>query len=213
MMNRVALLISTAFALVVIGVLSELKASDWASWVQAVGSVGAIVGAWLGIQWQLRVNAEEKVAALRATEFSRAQAVRRLALDIANACRKISHHYRADAINTRMADRILMLAEISALAEFIQKVEAHSAERTVVADALRAASACANATMRLIESLGDDLDTPGDQRKLLSRKTAEWNIDLQDRRAALTRYMCASFGELAIDAGLGPSTVVDEWRY
>jgi len=212
-MNRIALAFSIAVSLLIIGIAVELKASDWASWVQAVGSIGAIVGAWLGIQSQLRANAEEKTAALRAAEFSRAQAVRRLTLDVANACRKISHHYREAAGATRKVDRLLMLAEISALAEFIQKVEAHSAERMVVADALRTASACANATMSLVEQLAGELDLPSVQRNLLSRKTNEWHEDLQDRRALLTRYMSASFGELAVDAGLGPSTVVDEWSH
>lgn len=51
--NRTALAISLLLALITIGTLADLKASDWAAWVQAVGSIGAIVGAAAGLAWQM----------------------------------------------------------------------------------------------------------------------------------------------------------------
>lgn len=45
--------VSAVFAtLVAIGVVSDLDKSEWAAWVQAFGSVGAIVGSYLIGRWQ-----------------------------------------------------------------------------------------------------------------------------------------------------------------
>lgn len=45
--------VSTVFAaLVALGVASDLDKSEWAAWVQAFGSVGAIIGSYLIGRWQ-----------------------------------------------------------------------------------------------------------------------------------------------------------------
>jgi hypothetical protein len=39
----------------------EMKTSDWASWVQAIGSILAIIGAGAGVRWQIQTTANQQV--------------------------------------------------------------------------------------------------------------------------------------------------------
>lgn len=55
----------------------DLHAADWASWVQAVGSIGAILASVGVVQWQNRLsrNAEDRAALIRHKNVLRAAAV------------------------------------------------------------------------------------------------------------------------------------------
>ena len=43
-----------------------LNKSEWAGWVQAIGSILAVVGAWLGIRYQLERSEQKRVEAILA---------------------------------------------------------------------------------------------------------------------------------------------------
>lgn len=61
--------------LVWLGLKFELSKSDWASWVQAVGSIGAIAGAWLVGHRQSSAALRHALYLRRAQEEDRIQAI------------------------------------------------------------------------------------------------------------------------------------------
>lgn len=69
-------------SLVVTGLNNGLSKSDWASWVQAVGSIGAIVGTWAIARHQLLYADRSRAAAGREEEKLLYQIGLRLAKDV-----------------------------------------------------------------------------------------------------------------------------------
>lgn len=61
--------------LIIIGMANDLSKSDWASWVQAIGSIGAIIGTWYATSYHW-----EKTEAVRLKES------RLAAVDLVDIC-------------------------------------------------------------------------------------------------------------------------------
>lgn len=78
----IVLLILTG-SLIWVGVELRLSATDWAAWVQAVGSVGAIVGAFLVLNMQNQHDQEERKEQERKTKRDKLSSLRWVMVNLA----------------------------------------------------------------------------------------------------------------------------------
>ncbi|MBY0237895.1 MAG: hypothetical protein K2X55_01125 [Burkholderiaceae bacterium] len=102
--QAVLLIAFTFLDFILLGRSFELSKSDWASWVQAIGSIGAIVGAFAIAQSQ---HARERTKAVDAELIARTLAIRNM-VQIASFSLEAAEHLVRDkqnAFNEWMADQ------------------------------------------------------------------------------------------------------------
>ncbi len=101
---------SVVAALVAIGLKSDLSKSDWASWVQAIGSIGAILAAFGIANAQTRTVREQVRQESAATDLARYRAIRAVASILfatADQMRNAWESRDAQQVGTRELDHLL----------------------------------------------------------------------------------------------------------
>lgn len=66
----------------------SLDAAAWASWVQAIGSIGAIVGAFILGRWQFAAQRQRELSERKQQEEAAVAAVYGVARDLVSVCRR-----------------------------------------------------------------------------------------------------------------------------
>ncbi|WP_429336798.1 hypothetical protein [Paraburkholderia atlantica] len=78
--------IAVVSGLVSIGVLVKLTSEQWAAWIQAVGSIGAILASVAIVQYQRRKELQTVAAEERAVSRRKLNAIRAMLIDVAAQC-------------------------------------------------------------------------------------------------------------------------------
>ncbi|TSP10648.1 hypothetical protein [Cupriavidus campinensis] len=174
--------VSTALVIATVQNLLSLDASAWASWVQAVGSIGAIFGSVAIANRQMHVarQGDERKAGeeLMAELFSYRAAVQAGFRQV----ERVMEAARYDPFTFRMAWRGLLRVNLDATAEMLEKYEVHKL-RSAVAISLHFV------LLGFVKLLHDEADSIQSD---LDRTHGTW-LSFQSN----ARGVCAEYGRVA----------------
>lgn len=109
-LRNALLFASVIAALVTTGLAADLSKSDWAAWVQAVGSIGAIIGAVWVVWWQHNLEASRAEESALAARLRHINAARDLLMWTEDLLKELKVEYVADPLprhRVRGRDQVL----------------------------------------------------------------------------------------------------------